>query len=310
VAVVDKLNKPLAEFSAQNTQASRDLAVAIQDLRKAYLDNVSPVPLPAVTTRDTKAGPATLGGVQEAQVPVVTVYLKIGSCIPCDNFLADTKDVGDLPFQFNWVSGPDPWGYAASRGYPLFVWVNPTTGIQDSTTGWSGLAAFKRRYTQRPLQMSATSPIQLQYVAPQVYYTQPRATTLYYRSGRSRWSWPGDLRTHLYQTHRVNVSGWSDDQCIQYHDSYHDRHGRRSMKKAAEYAAKAQYHDEKAARGPGPVKRFFGAVVTLGAYDGSRHSVKHQRKAAKHQSKSMMYGARASSQRVWVGVAGCPTCGG
>ena len=42
---------------------------------------------------------------------------------------------------------------------------------------------------------------------------------------RPRWTWPGDLRQHLRQTHKIDTATWTQDQREMYHDQWHDRYG-------------------------------------------------------------------------------------
>ena len=44
---------------------------------------------------------------------------------------------------------------------------------------------------------------------------------------RPRWTWPGDLRQHLQQTHKIDTISWTQDQREMYHDQWHDRYGSR-----------------------------------------------------------------------------------
>lgn len=44
---------------------------------------------------------------------------------------------------------------------------------------------------------------------------------------RPRWTWPGDLRSHLRATHKIDTATWTQDQREMYHDQWHDRFGSR-----------------------------------------------------------------------------------
>lgn len=54
---------------------------------------------------------------------------------------------------------------------------------------------------------------------------------LYYARGVSRYTWPGDLRTHLrsppHSLSAAAVSRMTDAECIGYHDNWHSRFGER-----------------------------------------------------------------------------------
>jgi hypothetical protein len=165
---------------------------------------------------------------QEATLPVVTVYSPRG-CPLGDTIRRDVAGCTTIDFQFkddenwfpHWIMQNRAMGTTC---YAILHW--KTDNGWRSQNGWSGLSAFiGAMQGKRAMGANYGGYIEIPRNAP--VYRAP----IYYSRTRSKWTWPGNLRVHIRSApHNVpaaTVQTWSDGQCIQYHDTYHDRYGLR-----------------------------------------------------------------------------------
>lgn len=179
---------------------------------------VVPVPpLPGGAGNDTQGG----SGVSSAP-PVVYYYCK-PRCVPCDNFMADSKAMGD--FQF--VKGqPDAWSLTRITGWPYFRWQIGGNWVGE-TNGWTGPAAFREAFKRLAAGGSTTLPSGNSRAG-----NAPAALKrhgVFYGQRPSQWNWPGELRHHLTQPPhnypRSRVDAMSDQEVIRAHDAWHNKYG-------------------------------------------------------------------------------------
>lgn len=137
--------------------------------------------------------------------PVVVVYGDSWSPI-YKRMKTDTQADTSIHWVFddsspNWMEGPVGLRWKGQNGWLILK-------------RWPGLNAFLKMWEQSQKSTAIRS------AAPMI-----RRSVIYGRGTNSGWSWPGDLRQHLTGTHGVNptiVNGWTDRQCMSYHDAMHD----------------------------------------------------------------------------------------
>lgn len=164
------------------------------------------------------------GQVAPPQAPVVTFWGK-PRCDACDNAQADCKGYTALDFHFE--KDPAKWPewvkqkYAAGEELPLIEWksANPKGSYQ---AGWSGLAAFIKRYNAslKPAAAGATT------MAPSSAGNSPVAAVYRPWLGNAApgFSSMAQLREHVANDHRRGwraVNRMSDAEVIQWHDRSH-----------------------------------------------------------------------------------------
>lgn len=146
-------------------------------------------PSPPAETKE-KAEPAKL----------IVVMYSAKWCAPCQRAKAELKGA-KLPFELQIIDVDQAGWPGGLDTIPHFEWDSPRGKLFAK---WNGVKDLIGRWelSQRPAPKHST------------------VTSKY----RARWTWPGDLRTHLLRTHGIgNAMSMTQDQAEALHDQLHER---------------------------------------------------------------------------------------
>lgn len=142
--------------------------------------------------------------------PQVLVFFAPFPCPPCDVQRAEIKEWNDAPFKIvTTAKAPVQITF-----YPFTVWKN-ADGKWIYLESWKGRKDLIERWKRSQTNSAAQQP---RHWLPMTGY-QPG------------WTWPGDLRRHLQQTHGISEAGQlTQDQAEALHDKLHEGYSLQQIK--------------------------------------------------------------------------------
>lgn len=191
-------------------ESSTDIEIAKARAKGVFILNSinesNPIIKPPVAEPPVAEPPVTEPPV--AKKPLIYITYASFNCPPCEDLkskLSVLKSKGlinDLPFEISVTNKPP----VNPVHYPFVVWKN-SNGAWIYLDNWIGLNDLIERwkYSQEP---TANSKVNNNKTSGVSTYTPV-------------YTWPGDLRFHLENTHNANTANMTQDQLEMLHDRLH-----------------------------------------------------------------------------------------
>lgn len=145
--------------------------------------------------------------------PVVLMY-SASWCAPCQHAKAELREA-KLPFDIKYVDVSNGGQPAWCESIPAFSWQHKSQ--TRYVLGFTSVARLIEQWKATNNEPQARSPPANKWPAMTGY--------------KAQWTWPGDLRQHLKQTHGVSEAGQlTQDQAEALHDALHEGRSLKQIK--------------------------------------------------------------------------------